>query len=162
MGGGGEDFSVGVDVGFGGGGGHEGHVVEGREKDAAVESVEVEEAFEFEVGGSGGFAAAARRFRGESILGASAELDDVPRKMVRANFIGDAIVETLGERDHVFERGGGEDMFEGGAHGVERKRVAGKRTADAADVAIFEMDAGGDALGNFFGDAKSGARNATA
>ncbi len=36
VGGGGEDFGVGVDVGFGGGGGHEGHVVEGGEEDAAV------------------------------------------------------------------------------------------------------------------------------
>src|SRR5713226_3463223 len=95
MGGGGEDFGVGVDVGFGGGGGHEGHVVEGGKEDAAVERVEVEEAFEFEVGGSGGFAAAARRFRGESILGAGAELDDVPGKMVGANFVGDAVVEAF-------------------------------------------------------------------
>jgi len=44
--GGGEDFGVGVDVGFGGGGGHEGHVVEGGKEDAAVERVEVEEAFD--------------------------------------------------------------------------------------------------------------------
>jgi hypothetical protein len=34
--GGSEDFGVGVDVGFGGSGGHEGHVVEWGEKDAAV------------------------------------------------------------------------------------------------------------------------------
>jgi len=42
--------------------GHEGHVVERREEDAAVEGVEVEEAFEFEIGGSGGFAAVAGGF----------------------------------------------------------------------------------------------------
>jgi hypothetical protein len=39
FGGGGEDFGVGVDVGFGGGGGDEGHIVEGGEEDAAVEGV---------------------------------------------------------------------------------------------------------------------------
>ncbi len=48
---------MGVDVGFGGGGAHEGHVVERREEDAAVEGVEVEEALEFEIGQGGGFAA---------------------------------------------------------------------------------------------------------
>src|SRR5216683_7287537 len=103
-GGGGEKFGVGVDVGGGGGGGHEGHVVEGSEEDAAVEGVEMEEAFEFEIGGSGGFAAVAPRFCGEGVFGAGAELDHVPRKMMRADFCGDAVVEALGERDHAFER----------------------------------------------------------
>src|SRR2546423_6789914 len=56
-GGGGEDFRVGVDVGFGGGGGHEGHVVERRGEDAAVEGVGGEGAVEFEIGGRGGVAA---------------------------------------------------------------------------------------------------------
>ncbi len=68
MGGGGEDFGVGVDVGFGGGRRHERHVVERSEEDAAVEGVEVEEALKFEIGGGGGFAAVARRFRSESVL----------------------------------------------------------------------------------------------
>ena len=96
MGGGGEKFGVGVDVCFRGGGGNEGHVVEGREEDAAVEGVEVEEAFEFEIGGSGGFAAVARRFRGEGVFGAGAELDHIPGKMVGTDFGGDAVVEALG------------------------------------------------------------------
>src|ERR1700675_1992155 len=95
-GGGGEDFVVGVDVRFGGGGGHEGHVVEGGEEDAAIEGVEVEEALEFEVGGSSGVAAVARRFCRESVFGTGAELDDVPGKIEGANFIGDAVVETFG------------------------------------------------------------------
>src|SRR6266403_4578446 len=116
-GGGGEDFGMGVDVGGGGGGGHEGHVVERGEEDATVEGVEVEEAFEFEIGGSGGFAAVARGFCGEGVFGAGAELDHVPGKMVRANFGGDAIVEAPGERDHAFERGGSKHVFERGAHG---------------------------------------------
>ena len=115
-GGGGEDFGVGVDVGFSGGGGHEGHIVEGGEEDAAVEGVEVEKTLEFEIGGSGGFAAVVRRFCGEGVFGAGAELDYVPGKMVRANFGGHAIVEVLGERDHAFERLRSEDMFERGSH----------------------------------------------
>src|SRR6266403_950261 len=63
--GGGEDFGVGVDVGLGGGGVHEGHVVEGRQEVAANQGVEVEAAFEFAVGGGGGFAAIVRRLGGE-------------------------------------------------------------------------------------------------
>jgi hypothetical protein len=37
---------MGVDVGFGGGGGREGHIVEGGEKDATIEGAEVEKALE--------------------------------------------------------------------------------------------------------------------
>ena len=43
-----------------------------------------------------------------------------------------------------------------------RKRIARQCAADAADIAIFEMNAGVDALGDFFADAVSGARNAAA
>ena len=64
-----------ADVGFGGGGAHEGDVVKGSEEDAAVQGVEVEEALEFEIGDGGGFGAIAWRFGSESVLGASAELD---------------------------------------------------------------------------------------
>src|SRR5882672_3438217 len=53
-------------------------------------------------------------------------------------------------------------MFERGAHGRQRESVAGERAADAANVAVFEMDAGGDALGDFFAAAIGGARNAAA
>ena len=76
----------------------------------------MEEALEFEIGGSGGFAAVAGRFGGESVFGAGAELDHVPRKMVRANFIGDAIVEVLGEGDHTFECCGSENVLKRGTH----------------------------------------------
>src|SRR2546429_9581441 len=76
-GGGGEDFRVGVDVGFGGGGAHEGHVVERREEGAAVEGVEGEEAFEFEIGGSGGFAAVGGGVRSEGGFGTGAEGGDI-------------------------------------------------------------------------------------
>src|SRR5258706_580246 len=68
-GGGGEDFGVGVDIGFGGSGGHEGHVVKRREEAAAVEGVKVEETLEFEIGSSGGFAAIARRRCSEGGVG---------------------------------------------------------------------------------------------
>ena len=117
MDGGGEDFGVGVDVGFGGGGRHEGHVVERGEEDAAVEGVEVQEAFKFEIGGSGGFAAVARRFRSEGVFGAGAEADDVPRKIGGPEIFGDAVSEALGGRDHAFECGGREDVLECDAHG---------------------------------------------
>src|SRR5712664_2221233 len=161
-GGGGEDFGVGVDVGFGGGGRHERHVVEGGEEDAAVEGVEVEEALEFEIGGSGGFAAVARRFRSESVFGAGAETDDVPGESGSSNVFGDAIGKALGERDHAFERGGREDVLERGTHSGQRECIACQGSADAADVAVFERNAGGDALGDFFGHAVSGAGNAAA
>src|SRR5467141_3367885 len=116
-GGGGEEIAVGVDVGFSGGGGHEGHVVERREEDAAVEGVEVEEAFEFEIGSSGGFAAVAGRFCGESIFGAGAEADYIPGEAGGAEIFRDTIGEALGERDHAYECDGREDVFEGDAHG---------------------------------------------
>src|SRR5882762_8294992 len=128
-GGGGEDFGVRVDINGGGCGGHEGHVVEGSEEDAAVEGVEVEESLEFEIGGGSGFAAISGRFCGESVFGACAKLDHVPGKMVRANFGGDAVVEAPGKRDHAFECGGREDVFERGAHGGQGKRIASKRAA---------------------------------
>ena len=124
MGGGGEEFCVGVDVGGGGGRAHESHVMERGEKDAAVEGIEVEEAFEFEIGGSGGFAAVAGRFCGEGVFGAGAELDYVPGKMARADFRGDAVVEALGERNHAFERGRSKDVFERDAQGGQRESVA--------------------------------------
>src|SRR5207245_455358 len=115
--GGGEDFGVGHDIGFGGGGGHEGHVVERSEEDAAIEGVEVEEAFEVEVGGSGGVAAVSGRLGGESVLRTGTQLDHMPGKTVGTDFGSDAIVDTLRERDHAFERGGCKDVFESGAHG---------------------------------------------
>src|SRR6266478_5770247 len=104
-GGGGEDFGVGVDIGFGGSGGHEGHVVERSEEDAAVEGAKVEETLEFEIGSSSGFAAIARRLCSEGVFGAGTELDHVPGKTVGANFIDDAVVEAFGQRNHTFERG---------------------------------------------------------
>src|SRR5580693_3554239 len=122
----------------------------------------MEEALEFEVGGSGGFAAVTRGLGDEGVFGAGPKSDYVPGKMVRANFVGDSVVEALGERDHAFECGGREDVFERGPHGRKRERVAGERATDAADVAVFEMDAPGNALGDFFGDAESGGGNAAA
>src|ERR1700674_2004740 len=53
-------------------------------------------------------------------------------------------------------------MFERGPHRSQRESVAGKRATNAADVAVFEMDAGGDALGDFFRAPVGGAGNAAA
>lgn len=96
MGGFGEDFCVQVDVGFGGGGAHESHVVEGGEEDAAVEGVEVEQAFELEVGGSGGLAAVARGLRSEGVFGACAEARDVPGEAARADLSRNGVSEAVG------------------------------------------------------------------
>ena len=91
----GEDFCVEVDVGFGGGGADEGHVVEGSEEDAAVEGVEVKEAFEFEIGGSGGPTSVARGLRSEGVFGAGAEARDVPGQAARADLRGDSVGEAV-------------------------------------------------------------------
>src|SRR5690348_11449945 len=99
----GEDFCVEVDVGFGGGWAHEGHVVEGSEKDAAIEGVKMEKALEFEVGGGGRFATVARRLCGEGVFGAGAESSHVPGKIGGADLRGNTIRETVGERNHVRE-----------------------------------------------------------
>ena len=96
MGGFGEDFCVEVDVGFRGGGGHQGHVVERSEEDAAVQSVEMEEALEFEVGGGSGFGAVARRLSGEGVFSAGAQPGDVPGEIGGADLGGDGVGETLG------------------------------------------------------------------
>src|SRR5271169_882312 len=53
-------------------------------------------------------------------------------------------------------------MFQSGAHGGQGECVAGERAADAADVHVFEMEARGNALGDFFGDAVGRAGNAAA
>ena len=125
-GGGGEVFCVQVDVGFAGGGTHQRHVVERREEHAAVERVEMEETLEFEIGGSSGFAAIARRFLAKRVFSAAAEAGDVPGERCGANVFRDAIVEALGERNHVFECGGRKNVFERGAHRCQRERVAAK------------------------------------
>src|SRR5690348_11890878 len=92
----GKDFCVEVDVGVGGGGTHECHVVEGSEKDAAIESVKMEKALEFEVGRGGGFATVARRLCGEGVFRAGAESSHVPRKVGGADLRGNAIREAVG------------------------------------------------------------------
>jgi hypothetical protein len=117
--GGGEDFGVAVDVGGGGGGRHERHVVKRREEDAAVKSVKVHEALEFEIHGRGGFAPIVRRNRGELIFGAAAKARDMPRQTGISNGGGDARSPALGEGNHARESFRGEDILERGAHGGE-------------------------------------------
>jgi hypothetical protein len=70
--------------------------VERGKQDAAVEGVEVQESFEFEVGAGGGFAAVAGRFRSESIFGAGAETDYIPGEAGGTEIFGDAVSEALG------------------------------------------------------------------
>jgi len=70
--GGGEGAGVSRDIVGGGDRGDECHVVEWREEDAAIESVEVHEALELEIGGGRCFATVAWRMRMEEIFGAAA------------------------------------------------------------------------------------------
>ena len=78
----GEDLGVEVDVGIGGGGCHERHVVERREQDAPVGQRQVQELLDVVVAGRGRLGARARRGSGEAVLGAGAELHDAPRQVV--------------------------------------------------------------------------------
>ena len=55
-----------------------------------------------------------------------------------------------------------EDVLERGAHCGERESVAGESAADSADVAIFEMNASGNAVSDFLRAAVCGAGDAAA
>ena len=98
-------------------------------------------ALEFEIHGGCGLAAVARGVGEENIFGAAAEPGDVPGKLGGFDGLMDAGGEAFGERNHVGEGFGREDIFESGAHRRERERVAGQGAADAAGVAIFQMNA---------------------
>src|ERR1017187_6439712 len=63
-------FGVVVDVFGRGGGRHQRHVVEGREQNAAIHGVEMQEAFEFEIHGIVSFGSILGRVGAEQILGA--------------------------------------------------------------------------------------------
>ena len=76
----------------------------------------MEEALEFEISCSGGFAAVARGLRSKSVFGSGAEADDVPGEAGGSNVFGNSIGEALRERDHVFKRSGRENVFERGSH----------------------------------------------
>src|SRR5580700_10121989 len=120
----------------------------------------MEEALEFEISGSGGFAPIARRVRSKSIFRSSAQASDIPGKTAGANLFGDDVREAIGKRDHVPKRRGREDVFERRAHRGQRECVAGECAADAANVYIFKMKPSSDALRDFFRNTIGGARNA--
>jgi len=77
----------------------------------------------------------------------------VPRQVGFGDGGGNFVGEKFGERNHVGECSGGEDVLERGAHGGEREDVGSESAADAAGVAIFEMNASGDFFGDFGGAA---------
>lgn len=91
--------------------------MEGSEQDASIQSVEVHEAFEFEIGGGCAFPTVARRLRMEEIFGAAAKTRDVPGKTGSGDGSGNAIGEAFGKLNHVFEGGRREHVLERGAHG---------------------------------------------
>src|ERR1700722_6571201 len=117
------------------------------------------EALQLEIHGGCGFAAVARGVREENIFCAAAEARDVPGQVRGFDGVMNAGGETFGERDHVGEGFGGEDVFQGGADGGEREGVAGERAANAAGVAIFELNAFGDFFGDSGGAAVGGGGN---
>src|SRR5947209_1400194 len=83
---------------------HERHVVEGRQEDAAVECVEMDQPVELCVAPRSCLTAAPWAFRAEEILDPAAEARDVPRQAVPVDRTGDSCLEPLAKRDHVRER----------------------------------------------------------
>jgi hypothetical protein len=73
-----EHLGVAVDVGLGGGGRHQRHVVERRQQDPAVERVEVDQPVQRLVAGGRRLRAGARALGVEEVLDAAAEPGDVP------------------------------------------------------------------------------------
>jgi hypothetical protein len=119
------------------GGAHQRHVVERRQEHATIQSIEVEEAFEFEIGGGVSFSTVAGRVLAKRVFGTGTQAGKVPGQAGSANLGGYAIREAASKFDHVLECGRGEDMLKRSAHGSERERVSGQSAADAADVAVF-------------------------
>ena len=142
-----------IDVVGRGGGGHQRHVVKGREQDAAIHGVEMHEAFEFEVHGIVGFGAILRRLGGEEIFGAAAEAGDVPGHIEVFDSFFDAGGPAFGDGHHAVKGFLGEDFRQRRAHGGEGERVAGERATDSAGIAVFEAVARGDHVGDFLREA---------
>ena len=114
-----EDAGVKINIGFSGCRGHERHIVEGCEQYATIEGVEMHKTLELEVGCSGSLAASAGRKRTEKIFGAAAKSRDVPGETRGCDCLRYAIRESLGERNHVREGLGREDVLQGSVHGGE-------------------------------------------
>jgi len=104
-----------IDVGFGGGGRHERHIVEGRKEYAAIEGIKVHVALEIEIGRASGFSAIARRVRAEKIFGAATQARDVPGDLCRLDRAGYTRCKSLGERNHASKCLRGKNAFECGA-----------------------------------------------
>ena len=119
--------------------------MEWRQENAAIQGVKMKETLQLKIRRRGGFAAIARRLGGESIFGAGAGLLDVPGEVRGADVFGYAVGEALGQRNHFCKGAGSQDVLKRGAHGGQRERVPGQRAADAAHVAVFELNARGNA-----------------
>ena len=136
--------------------------MEWRQQHAAVQRVEVQEALQLEVSRGGRFPAIMRRLLAERILSATTQTLHVPGQTVPFDFGGDAIVEARGKWNHLREIFRGENVLERGAHRSEGERVASQRSTDSCDVAVFQMDARGNAMRDLFGAAVRCAGDATA
>src|SRR5690606_13789102 len=107
----------------GGGGRHEGHVVERRDEDAAVERVQVQVLLECEVVGVGGFAPVGGGGGSKAVLGARPELSDLPGGAELVDRRLHAGCPFGGTRDHARVDLGGEHIGEGGPDAGHRHGV---------------------------------------
>jgi len=151
-----------IDVGFGCVRRHERHIVEGREQNAAIERIEMHEALEIKVGRGSGFCAIARRVRAEEILGAAAEARCVPWQARGVDSVGDAFCKSLRERNHTGERLRRKNVFERRADCGERESISCEGAANSACIAVFQVNAVSDFLGDLGGAAiRSGGQTAS-
>ncbi len=120
----------------------EGHGVKGSQQDPAIQQVEVDESVEEAILRRHRVAAVPRRSRDEPVLHARARTDDGPRRPMHVDRASDAAFKRLGERYHAPVGPRRDDVGEGGSHRRERKRVARKRSADAAVIGFFAFDLG--------------------
>src|SRR6266576_2870717 len=129
-----EDRRMEIHISFGRRRRHERHVVEGRQEDAAVQRVEMDQPVELRVAPRGGLTSAARTVGTEEILDTAAETGDVPGQAVPFDRTCDTSLEPFAERDHSSESVVGENLAERGSHRSQREDVCGDRAADAADI----------------------------
>src|SRR6202030_3761107 len=143
-----KDAGVEIDVGFGCGWRHERHVVERCEQNAAIERVEMHEALQIKIGRGSGFSAVARRVRTEEILGAAAEARYVPRQARGLDRFGDSFCKSLRERNHTGERLRSKNVFERRADRGKRESISCEGAANSARIAVFQVNAVSDFLGD--------------
>src|SRR5262249_31413220 len=134
-------------------------VVEGGHEDAPVQAIKMKEAVQVEIHGRLRLGAVPRRGGTELVLGAVAELHDVPGKSCGANRLPDPGGEALRQGNRDFVEAGRKYPLEGGAHGGESQGVSRQGPADPADVGVLDLDAGGGAYRHLLAHSVGGGRD---